>query len=85
VTFLAAGPVFPIQDGEIGWCWKRPSDAANGGGHVPAVIISTKAKQGYQSTTLYQHQSLLRLILEGPRVSNLPAASSTAPDMGEFF
>jgi hypothetical protein len=61
------------------------SDSANGGGHVAAVIISPKAKQGFQSTTLYQHQSLLRLILEGLGVSNFPGASSIAPEMGEFF
>jgi phosphatidylinositol-3-phosphatase len=62
-----------------------PSDTRHGGGHVAAVIISAKAKQGYQSTTLYQHQSVLRLILDGLGVSNLPGASSTAPEMGEFF
>src|ERR1700737_1375985 len=61
------------------------SDSTDGGGHVAAVIVSTKAKQGFQSTTLYQHQSLLRLILEGLGVSNLPGASSAAPRMGEFF
>ena len=61
------------------------SDSTDGGGHVAAVIISPKAKQGFQSTTLYQHQSLLRLILEGLGVSNFPGASSTAPKMGEFF
>src|SRR6202035_2336461 len=61
------------------------SDSTHGGGHVAAGIISTKAKQGFQSTTLYQHQSLLRLILEGLGVSNLPGASSAAPGMGEFF
>jgi hypothetical protein len=52
---------------------------------VAAVVISARAKQGYKSTTLYQHQSVLRLILEGLRVQNLPGDSSTAPDMGEFF
>ena len=61
------------------------SDTTHGGGHVAAVIISSKAKQGFQSTTIYQHQSLLRLILEGLGVSNLPGASSAAPGMGEFF
>ena len=64
------------------------NDSTNGGGHVAAVIISPKAKQGYQSTTLYQHQSTLRLILEGlgvPNVANYPGAASTAPAMGEFF
>lgn len=61
------------------------SDSLHGGGHVPAVIVSPKAKSGYQSTTLYQHQSTLRLVLEGLGVTSLPGASSTAPDMGEFF
>ena len=48
-------------------------------------IISPKAKQGYQSTTMYQHQSTLRLILQGLEIQNLPAAASTAPEMSEFF
>jgi hypothetical protein len=61
------------------------SDTTNGGGHVAAVNISAKAKKGFQSTTLYQHQSTLRLILEGLGVSKLPSSSSTAPKMGEFF
>jgi hypothetical protein len=47
---------------------------------VAAVIISAKAKRGFQSSTLYQHQSVLRLILGGLRVSNLRGA-----EMGEFF
>jgi hypothetical protein len=61
------------------------NDALHGGGHVAAVIVSAKAKQGFQSTTLYPNQSILRLILEGLGVLNLPGASSTAPGMGEFF
>jgi acid phosphatase len=61
------------------------TDTAHGGGHVAAVIVSPKAKRGFQSTTLYQHESTLRLILQGLGVSNLPGASSSAPPMGEFF
>jgi acid phosphatase len=61
------------------------SDSTHGGGHVAAVIISSKAKRGFQSTTFYQHQSTLRLILEGLGISSFPGDSSTAPDMGEFF
>jgi hypothetical protein len=64
------------------------NDSTNGGGHVAAVIISPEAKQGFQSTTLYQHESTLRLILEGlgvPNVTNYPGAASTAPSMAEFF
>jgi hypothetical protein len=36
------------------------SDTTHGGGHVAAVIVSAKTKQGYKSATLYQHQSVLR-------------------------
>lgn len=61
------------------------SDSTNGGGHVAAVIISAKARQGFQSTAMYQHQSTLRLILDGLGVANRPGASSGAPAMGEFF
>ncbi len=61
------------------------SDTSNGGGHVAAIIVSAKAKQGFQSTALYQHQSTLRLILEALGISSFPGASSAAPDMGEFF
>jgi acid phosphatase len=61
------------------------SDSANGGGHVAALIISAKAQPGHQSTTLYQHQSTLRLILQGLSVPAYPAAASNAPEMGEFF
>ncbi len=61
------------------------TDVASGGGHVAAVIISPKAKLGYQSTTLYQHQSALRLILHGLGVTTYPGSAATAPDMGEFF
>jgi acid phosphatase len=61
------------------------TDTANGGGHVATVIVSTKAKPGYQSKTLFQHQSTLRLMLEALGISTMPGAASNAPDMGEFF
>ena len=61
------------------------SDLQNGGGHVATVIISSKAKKGFQSQTMYQHQSLLRLILSGSGVNTFPGLAGTAPDMTEFF
>lgn len=61
------------------------TDTSHGGGHVPAILVSPLVRTGYQSTTLYQHESTLRLILEGLGVSDLPGAASTAPDMTEFF
>jgi acid phosphatase len=61
------------------------SDNSNGGGRVVAVIISPFAKLGYKSTTLYQEESVLRLMLEGLGVKVLPGAAATAPKMWEFF
>jgi acid phosphatase len=61
------------------------SDLQYGGGQVAAVIVSPLAKPGYQSTTHYEHASSLRLMLKGLGVTDLPGASATAADMGEFF
>jgi phosphatidylinositol-3-phosphatase len=57
----------------------------NVGGHVPAVLIGSRVKAGYQSTTIYEHASTLRLMMEGLGVKDLPGAAATAADMGEFF
>lgn len=62
------------------------NDNTNGGGRVVCALISPAfSKLGYQSTTIYQHQSLLRLTLEGLGVTVLPGAASSAPAMWEFF
>jgi phosphatidylinositol-3-phosphatase len=61
------------------------SDTSHGGGKVAWIVVSPKAKTGYQSTTLYQHQSTLRLMLQALGVTAYPNAAATAPDMTEFF
>ena len=61
------------------------SDFAHGGGHVATVVVSPKAKRKYQSTTYYEHSSVLREVLESLGASNFPGASAVSPDMGEFF
>lgn len=61
------------------------SDINHGGGQVATIIISSAAKQGFQSKTFYQHQSLLRLVLAASGVDSFPGASGVAPDMTEFF
>jgi len=60
-------------------------DFTAGGGHVAAVIVSPLGKRGYKSIALYQHQSVLRLTLEGLGVTKLPGDAATAPAMWEFF
>ena len=61
------------------------TDIANGGGHVAAVLVSPFSKHGFQSTTFYQHQSVLRLSLEGLGVTKLPGDAAKATAMWEFF
>jgi len=60
-------------------------DFENVGGHIPLVVVSSRAKSGFQSTTKYMHESTLRLILQTLGAKGFPGASATAPDMGEFF
>jgi len=61
------------------------SDNTNGGGRIAWVVVSPKARRGYQSTRLYQHQSTLRLTLDALGITSFPGAGATAPAMGEFF
>lgn len=61
------------------------TDTAHGGGHVAAVVVSPKVKKAYQSTTLYQHESTLRFLLEALGVNTFPGAAGNATDPAEFF
>jgi phosphatidylinositol-3-phosphatase len=61
------------------------SDSSHDGGQVATVIVTTKAKKNYVSQTLFQHQSMLRLMLTASGVSTFPGEAATAPDMNEFF
>jgi phosphatidylinositol-3-phosphatase len=56
-----------------------------GGGQVATVLVSPLAKPGYQSTKFYQHESALRLMMEGLGIKDLPGAAASAPAMSEFF
>lgn len=61
------------------------TDTTYGGGQVAMVVISSLARKGYSSITLFQHQSTLRLILEALGLSSFPGAAARAPGMAEFF
>jgi len=69
----------------ITWDEGDAADVANGGGQVATVIAGMQVKAAFRSMTFYQHQSVLRLILDLLGVSDHPGASATAPSMGEFF
>jgi len=61
------------------------TDATNGGGHIAMVMAGSHVKAGFKSTTFYQHQSTLRLVMDLLRVADHPGNSATAPTMQEFF
>jgi acid phosphatase len=61
------------------------SDVTHGGGRIPLVIVGSHVKAGFQSVTLYQHESVLRLMTDLLRLTNHPGQSATAPSMAEFF
>ena len=71
----------------VGFDEALDTDTTNGGGHVSPVFWGPNVKVGYTqtSTTLYQHQSLLRTVMEALQLANPPGAAASAPSMAEFF
>lgn len=69
------------------YTWDESSidDGANGGGHIPTILVGSSVRRGFQSTTLYQHQSALRLSMELLGINDMPGAATAATDMNEFF
>ncbi len=63
------------------------SDSSYGGGHVASVLWGPAVKVGYTQTssTVYQHQSELRTVMELLGLPNPPGAAASAPAMTEFF
>jgi phosphatidylinositol-3-phosphatase len=83
---LIASPQFQ-QDGLLIIVFDEAADTdlSHGGGHVAAVVVSPRAKAHYQSTTVYQHEAVLRLILQGLGLTSFPGAAAASPSMAEFF
>jgi acid phosphatase len=63
------------------------SDTTFGGGHVAPVLWGPNVKVGFTQTssTVYQHESMLRTMMEALGLSNPPGAAAQAPSMTEFF
>lgn len=62
------------------------SDNSHGGGRISWIAVSPQwSKAGYKSSTLYQHQNTLRLMLQGLGVRTYPGAAANANNMSEFF
>jgi hypothetical protein len=83
---LLSNPAFQ-QDGILIIVFDESSstDTAHGGGHIAAVVVGPGVKRGFKSTTLYQHQNLLRTVLEAAGVGSYPGAAATAKDMSDVF
>ncbi|MFY9643777.1 MAG: alkaline phosphatase family protein [Terriglobales bacterium] len=61
-------------------------DDTHGGGRIAWVAVSPEfSKAGYKSTTLYQHQNTLRLMMQGLGLSTYPGKAKSAANMAEFF
>lgn len=63
------------------------SDTTHGGGHISPVLWGPNVKAGYKqaSSTVYQHQSMLRTMMGLMQVANPPGSAASAPLMTEFF
>jgi acid phosphatase len=63
------------------------SDKTHGGGHAAAVFFGPVVKAGFKqaSSTVYQHESMLRTVMESLQLANPPGAAANAPSMTEFF
>jgi acid phosphatase len=87
---LSANPAFqPGGDGIliVGFDEADTGDKAHGGGHIVAALWGPNVRPGYKqaSSTVYQHESMLRTVMEALQLANPPGMAAVAPDMSEFF
>ena len=61
------------------------SDTSHGGGHVAMLVVGPAARPAYQSSTFYQHQNTLRLLVDTSGAAAAPGSSASASGMGEFL
>ncbi|HKE23362.1 MAG TPA: carboxypeptidase regulatory-like domain-containing protein [Bryobacteraceae bacterium] len=82
---LLTNPAFQ-QDGLLVLWWDEgnAADTSSGGGRVPVTLVGPTIKSGFQSSTFYRHENVLRTIAEGMGLG-FPGASTYVPSMAEFF
>lgn len=61
------------------------TDTAHGGGHVVELAVGPGVKKGFKSTTFYQHQNVLRTMLDALGVHSYPGIAASAVDMSDMF
>jgi phosphatidylinositol-3-phosphatase len=80
---LLASPNF--SNGLLAIVWDSADvNFANGGGHIPLLLLGSGVKTGTTSQTFYQHPSLLRLSMEYLGLQPTLGDSSSAPDMSDM-
>jgi phosphatidylinositol-3-phosphatase len=86
VAPILSNPVFQ-QDGLLVLWFDEgnAADNANGGGHVAVVFAGPRAKVGFQSTTFYRHEHLLRTIAEALNLPGFPNSSQYVSSMAEMM
>ncbi len=67
------------------WDESDIKDTSNPNKRVATILVSPKVRAGFQSTTKYQHQSVLKLSMQLLGVKDYPGLAASAPDMTEFF
>ena len=90
VSQISAFPEFkPGGDGIllIDFDEAADTDSTWGGGHVSPMFWGPNVRSGYaqQSTTIFQHQSMLRTFTDALGLPNPPGDAASAPSMAEFF
>jgi acid phosphatase len=61
------------------------NDTSHGGGRVAIVMAGPTLKSGFQSSTLYQHENLLKTITNFMGIDGNIGAAGNAAAMTEFF
>jgi acid phosphatase len=76
-----------MQDSVLIYTWDESNidDLTNQGGHVATILIGSHVRSSFQSTTMFQHQSTLKLTMQLLGVTDFPGAAASAPDMTDFF
>jgi phosphatidylinositol-3-phosphatase len=71
----------------VGFDESLSTDTAHGGGHVSPVLWGPNVLPGFKqaSATVFQHESMLRMVMEALGLPNPMGAAATAPSMAEFF
>jgi phosphatidylinositol-3-phosphatase len=68
----------------VTWDESVDTDVRNVGGHIVTLMVGANIKKGFQSTTFYQHQNLLRFMSDRLGIP-APGDAAGAADMSEFL